>query len=168
MVGRRQAYWLASGWNEVGLLIERACVGTGAGWSGAELAEIIMNTTTNEAAIAENIATGTVDASIRGIADPVASGAVERRSPRLRKAAVEEKRQKKTAPASAVNKTAIVLKKLKTPRGATVEALMQATGWQAHSVRGFLSGTVRKKLALTVISEIAKDGVRRYRIDGHA
>lgn len=150
------------------LLLKRACVGTGTGWSGAELAEMIMNTTTNEAAIAEKIAASAVEESTRGIVSPAAGDAGERCSPGLRKVMVDEKRQKKTAPASAGNKTATVLKKLKTPRGATIEALMQATGWQAHSVRGFLSGTVRKKLALTMISEIGKDGVRRYRIDGCA
>ncbi|MDN5929286.1 MAG: DUF3489 domain-containing protein [Hyphomicrobiales bacterium] len=123
-----------------------------------------MNATTNEAAVAEKIAN---DTSTCGIVGPTAGGAAERSALRRRKVAVEGKRQK-IAPVPAGNKTAIVLMKLKTRRGATVESLMQATGWQAHSVRGFLSGTVRKKLALTVISEIGKDGVRRYRIDEHA
>lgn len=57
-------------------------------------------------------------------------------------------------------KTEAVLKKLKSAKGVTLEA----TGWQAHSVRGFLSGTVKKKLGLTVVSEVGKDNVRRYRI----
>ena len=42
---------------------------------------------------------------------------------------------------------------------------MEATGWQAHSVRGFLSAVVKKKLALNLVSETGKDGVRHYRID---
>ena len=46
--------------------------------------------------------------------------------------------------------------------------LMEATGWQPHSVRGFLSATVKKKLGLSLVSETSKDGVRRYRIDAGA
>jgi len=48
--------------------------------------------------------------------------------------------------------------------GATIEDLQQATGWQKHSVRGFLAGAVKKKLGLTLISEKADGGLRRYRI----
>jgi len=48
--------------------------------------------------------------------------------------------------------------------GATLAELTTATGWQAHSVRGFLSGTLKKKLGYTVSSERSDDGVRRYRI----
>jgi Protein of unknown function (DUF3489) len=49
------------------------------------------------------------------------------------------------------------------PRGATLDILVKATGWQKHSVRGFLAGTVRKKLKLALISEKI-DGIRTYRI----
>jgi hypothetical protein len=61
-------------------------------------------------------------------------------------------------------KASIVLKKLTAAKGTTIEAIMQATNWQAHSVRGFLSAVVRKKLGHNLISEIGKDGGRRYRI----
>lgn len=47
--------------------------------------------------------------------------------------------------------------------GTTLEAMMTATGWQAHSVRGALSGALKKKLGLTILSDKA-DGVRTYRI----
>ncbi|HVW74767.1 MAG TPA: DUF3489 domain-containing protein [Rhizomicrobium sp.] len=54
---------------------------------------------------------------------------------------------------------------LKRPRGANLAELMKATGWQQHSVRGAISGAIRKRLKLTVVSE--KTGaVRTYRIKG--
>ena len=52
---------------------------------------------------------------------------------------------------------------LQQPGGAALDVLVDATGWQKHSVRGFLAGTVRKKLKLPLISEKV-DGIRTYRI----
>jgi hypothetical protein len=52
---------------------------------------------------------------------------------------------------------------LQRPKGATLEALVKETQWQKHSVRGFLAGTVRKKLKLPLLSEKI-DGIRIYRI----
>ncbi len=48
--------------------------------------------------------------------------------------------------------------------GASIEEMMQATDWQQHSVRGFLAGTVKKKLGFSLTSSKLDDGVRRYRI----
>lgn len=52
---------------------------------------------------------------------------------------------------------------LKKPSGVNLPDLMKATGWQAHSVRGYISGTLKKRLGLNVISYTA-DGLRHYRI----
>jgi hypothetical protein len=56
-----------------------------------------------------------------------------------------------------------VLALLRRPDGATLDVLVKATGWQQHSIRGFLAGTVRKKLKLKLRSEKI-DGARVYRI----
>ena len=56
-----------------------------------------------------------------------------------------------------------ILTLLQKPKGATLDALVKETHWQKHSVRGFLAGTVRKKLKLPLLSEKI-DGVRNYRI----
>ncbi len=63
-------------------------------------------------------------------------------------------------------KQALLIDLLKRKKGATIDEAVAATGWQAHSVRGAISGALKKKLGLVVTSERAGDGPRRYRIQG--
>ena len=62
------------------------------------------------------------------------------------------------------SKTATILGLLQRAKGATLAEIMEATSWQAHSVRGFVSGTLGKKMGLTVKSERREDGTRVYSI----
>jgi uncharacterized protein DUF3489 len=82
--------------------------------------------------------------------------------------------RKRSAPASPRSarrpdtKHARIIAMLRAPAGATIAALVTATQWQQHSVRGFLAGVVRKKLGLNLVSEQTDKG-RVYRIkDGNA
>jgi len=81
-----------------------------------------------------------------------------KKAPRGAKAAKEPKRKREGS------KTEQVLELLKRPGGVTAAELMKTTGWQPHSVRGFLSGTVGKKMGLEVTSTKGEDGVRTYSV----
>ena len=62
------------------------------------------------------------------------------------------------------SKTETILSLMKRSGGATLKEIMEATSWQPHSVRGFISGTLGKKMGLTVESTKAEDGERTYSI----
>ena len=68
---------------------------------------------------------------------------------------------------AAKGKIAILVDLLRNPDGATIGAMMAATGWQAHSVRGAISGSIKKALGLEVLSE-KTDAGRVYRIAAEA
>ena len=63
------------------------------------------------------------------------------------------------------SKQSRVIEMLQSPTGTTIVAVMKATGWQQHSVRGFFAGAVRKRLKLNLNSQLV-DGERIYRIAG--
>jgi hypothetical protein len=98
-------------------------------------------------------------------AKPARTGAPKKGKPG-KKASSAKKAPKsvKTAGSRDGSKAAKVLDLLKRPGGATSKELIKATGWQPHSVRGFLSGTVGKKLGLAVVSTKGEDGERTYSI----
>lgn len=63
------------------------------------------------------------------------------------------------------SKIAKVVEMLRKPGGATIKAIMAATDWQAHSVRGAIAGAIKKKMGLKVLAE-TRDDERVYRIGG--
>jgi hypothetical protein len=93
--------------------------------------------------------------------------------PRQRKtgAAKPRRNEKMASPTSpkrgkapSQSKQVQVIQMLRRRSGVTIEEIIAETGWQPHSVRGFFSGLVKKKLKLPLSSEVGKDGVRRYHI----
>jgi hypothetical protein len=93
-------------------------------------------------------------------------------APQTASAAPNGKKERKATPASEVapktrdgSKKGIVLDMLKRPDGATLKDIMAATDWQAHSVRGFISGSITKKMGLSVESFKREDGERAYRVN---
>ena len=74
---------------------------------------------------------------------------------------------KKAAAAKSKSKTDQFLALLGRPAGASIPEMMKSTGWQAHSVRGFLAGSLKKK-GHAVSSQVNEGGVRRYRLAAQA
>jgi Protein of unknown function (DUF3489) len=92
----------------------------------------------------------------RSVAPYAAGGAAKARQ----QGTIDPRGNKKAEPGS---KQSRVIAMLQSPAGATIAAMMQATGWQQHSVRGFLAGVVRKRLKLKLGSKKV-DETRVYRV----
>jgi len=96
---------------------------------------------------------------------PEAAGAAKQ--PRRRAGAPKAPAAEDAAASDAArpaSKQAQVIALLRRPEGATVEALMEATGWQRHTVRGAISGALKKKLGLAIAAEMVEGRGRVYRI----
>jgi hypothetical protein len=78
---------------------------------------------------------------------------------RSRKAATPDRQ---AAPAREGSTKAQIIELLRRPEGATLADIAKATGWQNHSIRGFLSGSLGKKMGLKVESSKREDGARAY------
>src|SRR3984893_16425165 len=107
-------------------------------------------------------------ASRRKVTSPAANAkkptrSVESKTERV--AAAKTLRKADEPRAERVTKQERVLTLLSQSEGASIEEMMQATDWQQHSVRGFLAGTVKRKLGFSLTSLKPNGGVRRYRIE---
>ena len=84
---------------------------------------------------------------------------------RIKKATESRAPADSMTPKLPATKAEMVIALLKDPSGATLQAIMTATGWQSHSVRGFISGQLINKRKLRVRS-FERDGERVYKIRG--
>ena len=95
------------------------------------------------------------------VSDPVQNAAAAQPQ---RKRRPKRRRSRPQPTAREGSKKAAVMALLKRPKGATLKDLMKVTGWQAHSVRGFLSGSLGKRMGLKVKSTKGADGQRAYQL----
>ena len=100
------------------------------------------------------------------VASPKPKSGKKPTSPKKSTKAPKKAKSAKGESAREGSKTAKVLDLLKRSGGASLKELMKATGWLPHSLRGFLSGTVRKKMGLAVTSTKGDDGERSYSVKG--
>ncbi len=145
-----------------GLVAERPAAADEAHWretrDGGRMALVIADTGLQAIGVGADEKTGKQSRSTK--AQP------KQRSRRAEPKPSGPKSNGRTSPAAVRpgTKQALMIDLLTRKKGATIEKIVAATGWQPHSVRGAISGTLKKKLGLMVTSQKPSDGPRRYRI----
>jgi hypothetical protein len=135
-------------------------------WSGSRLVEI-WNSLPGQKPVTKFASRDKAAARIWAAIQTLAPDTAAQAAPEATKNGRTGRRATPAKPARTAregSKKAIVLNLLKQNGGATLRDLMSATGWLAHSVRGFISGTLGKKMHLTVTSAKAENGERTYSI----
>lgn len=108
------------------------------------------------------------DAGLQAIDVEPASNVTRAKKPSTaRKPSATKAKSQEPVPATrSGTKQALLIDLLKRKDGASIDEIVTATGWQAHSVRGAISGTLKKKLELTVTTSKTEERGRVYRIEG--
>src|SRR5258708_2416961 len=143
---------------------EKELVGLAADWPGTRLVEVwngIPGLTRVKRFTSRRLAIGRIWKAVQSLGSGESSGEVgSKRGHEARKPA----RKQHVHTGRKYTKQAYVVALLKRSSGATLQHLMRTTGWQAHSVRGFISGTLGKRLKLNIESFKTPRGERAYRI----
>jgi hypothetical protein len=138
--------------------------GLAAGWPGARLVEIWNGLPGVEPIRRFTSRTIGVDRIWKAMQTLTATGGVPAEPMALKTERPLRRARAKARPKPRQNtKTAQVIALLEQPEGATLKAIMKATGWLAHSVRGFVSGPLGKKMSLRIRS-FTRDGERVYKL----
>jgi hypothetical protein len=96
--------------------------------------------------------------------EPVAQAPAKATKAKGSRKAAKPAKAPKQAAAKRVTKADTIVEMLQRKNGASIAEIMKATDWQQHSVRGFLAGTITKKMGLKLASEKIEGGERRYSV----
>jgi len=146
------------------LAAERPAKGSEAGWREAPEGERIALMITGAGLKAIGVEPDKTTAP--GTAKPRATAKPPRSSARLPRAGKSQRGAGGRGPRTG-SKQETIIGLLQRPEGATIEEMAKATGWQSHSVRGVMSGTLKKKLGFAIASEKVEERGRIYRIADH-
>ena len=130
-----------------------------AGWPGSRLVEIwngLAGVRPVEKFTSRKTAVTRIWKAIQGLGRGDVKQSATARQPKAKKASAG-----RSGRGARITKTDQIIALLKKPSGASLKAIMRATGWQAHSVRGFISGKLGKQMGLKVRS-VERDGERVY------